>query len=121
ADPQYFSVMQIPLLRGRAFTEHERLNNDHYIVVSKQFADQFLPGDDPVGKHVRITWDTKPETYEILGEVGDTVFDVTRPVQAAMYFPILSGIPDRTTEATIVAYTAGDPLAMSMPIQRQIS
>jgi predicted permease len=121
ADPQYFSVMQIPLLRGRAFTEHERLNNDHYIVVSKQFADQFLPGDDPVGKHVRITWDTKPETYEILGEVGDTVFDVTRPVQAAMYFPILSGIPDRTTEATIVAYTSGDPLAMSMPIQRQIS
>ena len=38
-----------------------------------------------------------------------------------MYFPILSGIPDRTTEATIVAYTSADPLTMSMPIQRQIS
>ncbi|HEV2273616.1 MAG TPA: FtsX-like permease family protein, partial [Acidobacteriaceae bacterium] len=109
------------LLRGRVFTEHERLGNDHYVVVSKLFVDQFFSGDDPVGKHLRIAWDTKPETYTILGEVGDTIADVTRPVQAAIYFPILSGIPDRTSEATIVAWTAGDPLAMSMPIQQQIS
>src|SRR5580658_4660242 len=121
ADPQYFSVMQIPLLRGRVFTEHERLSNDHYIVVSKTFVDQYLPGDDPVGKHVRVDWDTKPEVYEILGEVGDTVSDTTKPIQPTMYFPILSGIPDRTSEATIVAYTSADPLTMSMPIQRQIS
>ena len=121
ADPQYFSVMQIPLLRGRVFTEHERLSNDHYLIVSKQFADQYLPGDDPVGKHVRLGWDTKPEIYEILGEVGNTVSDITKPVQPTMYFPILSGIPDRTSEATIVAYTSADPLTMSMPIQRQIS
>ena len=64
---------------------------------------------------------TKPEVYEILGEVGDTVSDTTKPIQPTMYFPILSGIPDRTSEATIVAYTSADPLTMSMPIQRQIS
>ena len=61
ADPQYFSVMQIPLLRGRVFTEHERLDNDHYIVVSKQFVDQFFSGDDPIGKHVRVDWDDNGE------------------------------------------------------------
>ncbi|MFY9852910.1 MAG: FtsX-like permease family protein, partial [Terracidiphilus sp.] len=121
ADPQYFSVMQIPLLRGRVFTEHERLSNDHYVVVSKTFVDQYLAGDDPVGKHVRVDWDTKPEVYEILGEVSDTVIDVTKPIQPTMYFPILSGIPDQTSEATIVAYTSADPLTMSMSIQRQIS
>jgi predicted permease len=121
ADPQYFSVMQIPLLRGRVFTEHERLGNSHYIVVSKQFADQFLPGEDPIGKHVRSGWDTDVANYEIIGEVGDTVYDVTKPVVATMYFPILSGIPNRTSEASIVAWTSGDPLAMSIPIQRQIS
>jgi hypothetical protein len=37
-----------------------------------------------------------------------------------MYFPILSGIPNRTSEATIVAWTSVDPLAMSTPIQQQI-
>ncbi|HMG88238.1 MAG TPA: ABC transporter permease [Terracidiphilus sp.] len=121
ADPQYFNVMQIPLLRGRVFTEHERLGNAHYIVVSKQFVDQFFPGEDPIGKHVRSGWDTNVENYEIIGEVGDTVYDVTKPVAATMYFPILSGIPNRTSEATIVAWSSGDPLAMSIPIQRQIS
>jgi len=121
ADPQYFSVMQIPLIRGRVFTEHERLNNSRYIVVSKQFADQFLPGDDPIGKHVRSGWDTDVENYEIIGEVGDTVYDVTKPAWPTMYFPILSGIPNRTSEATVVAWSSIDPLAVSMPIQKQIS
>jgi predicted permease len=121
ADPQYFSVMQIPLLRGRVFTERERLTNDHYLIVNKRFVDQYFPGGDPVGKHVRVGWDTNPEVYEILGEVGDTVNDITKPVPPTMYFPILSGIPDRTSEATIVAVTSADPLTMSMPIQRQIS
>jgi predicted permease len=121
ADPLYFSVMQIPLLRGRVFTEHERLDNAHYIVVSKKFVDQFFEGDDPIGKHVRSGWDTDVENYEIIGEVGDTVYDVTKPVKATMYFPILSGIPNRTSEATIVAWTSVDPLAMSTPIQQQIS
>jgi predicted permease len=121
ADPQYFSVMQIPLLRGRVFTEHERLNNDHYIVVSKQFVDQFFSGDDPIGKHVRVDWNDMGEIYEIIGEVGDTIYDVTKPVEATMYFPILSGSPEHTSEATIVAWTSIDPLAMSIPIQQQIS
>jgi predicted permease len=121
ADPLYFSVMQIPLLRGRVFTEHERLDNAHYIVVSKKFVDQFFEGDDPIGKHVRSGWDTNVENYEIIGEVGDTVSDVTKPVEATMYFPILSGIPNSTSEATIVAWTSVDPLAMSTPIQQQIS
>jgi len=83
--------------------------------------EQYLPGDDPVGKHVRVAWDTRPEVYEILGVVGDTVSDITKPVQPTMYFPILSGIPDRTSEATIVAYTSADPLTMSMTIQTQLS
>jgi len=121
ADPQYFSVMGIPLLRGRVFTEHERLDNARYVVVSKTFADQFLAGDDPIGKHVRLGWDTGVEDYEIIGEVGDTVADVTKPVGPTMYFPILSGIPNRTSEATLVAWTSVDPLATATPIQQEIS
>ena len=121
ADPQYFGVMQIPLLRGRVFTEHERLHNDHYVVVSRQFVNQYFAGDNPIGKHIRTGWDDKVENYEIIGEVDDTLSDVTKPVSATMYFPILSGIPNRTSEATIVVHTSVDPLSISTPVQQQIS
>jgi predicted permease len=119
SDPGYFTAMQIPLLRGRFFTDQERLTSDRYTIISKRFADQFFPGDNPIGKHLTIG--RLQETYEIVGVVGDTSYAVTEPVSATMYFPILSGIPDRTSEATIVVRTEGDPLALSIPVQRQVA
>jgi predicted permease len=120
-DPEYFSVMQIPLISGRFFTGQERLTNDHYIIVSKKFASQFFPGDNPIGRRINVAWNRKPEDFEILGVVGDTLYDVTEPVKATMYFPILSGIPEQTSGSTIVARAAGDPLALSVPIQQQVA
>jgi predicted permease len=119
SDPGYFTAMQIPLIRGRFFTDEERLTRDHYTMISKRFADQFFPGDNPIGKHLTIG--RLQETYEIVGVVGDTSYAVTEPVKATMYFPILSGIPDRTNEAAIVVRTDGDPLGLSIPVQRQVA
>jgi predicted permease len=119
SDPGYFTAMQIPLLHGRFFAGEERLTRDRYTIISKRFADQFFPGDNPIGKH--ITVGRLQETYEIVGVVGDTSYAVTEPVKAIMYFPIMSGIPDRTSEAAIVVRTEGDPLALSIPVQRQVS
>jgi predicted permease len=119
-DPGYFTTMQIPLISGRFFTDQERLNRDHYIIVSKKFAGQFFSGENPIGKRINVHWNGKPEDYEIIGVVGDTLWSVTDPTKAIMYFPILSGIPDQTSGATIVARTAGDPLALSIPIQQQV-
>jgi predicted permease len=120
-DPGYFSALQIPLLSGRFFTDEERLTRDHYVIVSKQLASQFFPGDSPLGKHLRVGRGGTPEDYEIIGVVGDTLYDVTQPIKAMMYFPILSGIPNQTSGATIVVHTVGDPLALSMPVQKQVA
>ena len=120
-DPAYFQTMQIPLIKGRFFTSEERLTRDHYIIVSKKFADKFFPNDNPIGRHVRVSYDRKPADYEIVGVVGDTLWSAAKPTKATMYFPILSGIPSSTSSATIVVRTAGDPLSMSVPVQRQIA
>jgi len=120
-DPAYFSVMQIPLIRGRVFTDHERLTNDHFVVISRKFANQFFSGDDPVGRHVRVAWNVKKEDYEIIGVVGDTLYDVAKPVKATMYFPIFSGIPAQTGSATLVVRSTTDPLVLSVPIQQQVA
>jgi predicted permease len=119
ADPGYFSAMQIPLIAGRFFTDQERLDRDHYMIISKKFADQFFPGESPIGKHVTVG--ALNATYEIVGVAGDTVYDVAKPIEAMMYFPILSGVPSETSAATLVVRTAGDPLALSIPIQQQFA
>lgn len=120
-DPGYFSALQIPLISGRFFTEQERLTRDSYIIVSKQFATQYFPGDNALGKHIKVLWGGKVGEYEIVGVVGDTLYDVTQqPTKATMYFPILSGIPDEAGSATIVVRTTGDPLALSVPVQKQV-
>jgi len=121
ADPGYFSAMRIPLLQGRSFSDDERLTNYHYIVISKKFAAQFFAGKNPIGQYIRVLWSGKLENYQIIGVVGDTLYDVSQPVKATMYFPILSGIPDQTSSATLMVHTAGDPLALSLPIQKVIA
>ena len=120
-DPGYFTTMQIPLISGRFFSAQERLTHDHYVIISKKLADQFFSGDSPIGKHLNLAWDEKPENYEIIGVVGDTLYDVTQPVKATMYFPILSGIPHRASGAAIVVRSAKDPLQLALPIQQQVS
>ena len=52
-DPGYFSAIGIPLKRGRAFTESERLENARSVIVSESFANRYFPGQDPIGKHVK--------------------------------------------------------------------
>jgi predicted permease len=120
-DPGYFSALQIPLISGRFFSDQERLTRDHYIIISKQLASEFFPGDSPVGKHLKLGWGGKEEECEIIGVVGDVLHRVTEPAKATVYFPILSGIPSETSGSTIMVRSWGDPLALSMPIQRQVA
>ncbi|HEX4604366.1 MAG TPA: ABC transporter permease [Candidatus Angelobacter sp.] len=121
ADPGYFNAMQIPLLQGRVFTPQDRLDRSNYVVISKMFADQFFPGESPLGKHVKIDWNKKNDPLEIIGVVGDTIHDIGEPIKPTLYFPVLSGVPSQTTLVTIVVRTAHDPLAMALPVQKQLS
>ena len=121
ADPGYFNAIQIPLLEGRVFTPQDRFDWANYVVISKRFADQYFPNESPLGKHVKISWDHKNDPLEIIGVVGDTVYQIGQPIRPVIYFSYLSGAPAETTVATVVVRTAGDPLALSIPVQKQIS
>jgi predicted permease len=121
ADPGYFDAIQIPLLQGRVFTNQDRFDRSNYVVISKMLADQYFPGESPIGKHIKIEWDQKNEPKEIIGVVGDTIFEIGEPIKPMVYFPLLSGATTETTLATVVVRAAQDPLALAMPVQKQIS
>lgn len=70
ASPNYFDTINIPVLRGRVFTERDANNMPPVIVVNETFARRYFPGEDPVGKRLVFSGDN-PVRREIVGVVGD--------------------------------------------------
>jgi putative ABC transport system permease protein len=71
-DANYFQAMEIPLKRGRLFTEQEAKEMRHVVVVNETFARKILPGQDPLGMRVTIWMKDENVPTEIIGVVGDT-------------------------------------------------
>jgi predicted permease len=121
ADPEYFASLKIPLVRGRFFVENERLEHDKYAIVNQEFVRQSFAAEDPIGKHLHVTWRTpQGEDYEIVGVVGDTAYQLDRPTRPMMWFPILSGIPG-TGDSVLVVRSENDVRSLATPIQKLIA
>jgi predicted permease len=121
ADPAYFSALGIPLISGRVFTEHDRLEQAKKIVVSEELVKRYYPGENVIGRTIvmgaEIT--NKKRTYEIVGVVGNTLWRVGERTKATIYFPVFSG--DTGYRSTLVARTVGDPLSYAVAIQKEIA
>jgi len=118
ADPGYFSALQIPLLSGRFFTSGDRAGRPKAVIISHQLAQQYFPGEDPLGMHLVVPA-RDAAGYEIVGVVADTLYQVGRPSMATMYFPLFNG--ENHGSFTLAVRTASDPLAFSVPIQKQVA
>ena len=118
ADPGYFSALQIPLLSGRFFTGDDRADRGRKAIVSNRLARQYFPGEDPLGKTIHVPAHNDAD-YEIVGVVADTLWQVGKPTEPTMYFPILEG--SLNYGQALAVRTDSDPLAMSVPVQKQIA
>ena len=67
----YFPVLQIKLLGGRTFTEAEVNGARKLAVVNQTFVKKFLPGENPIGKQVRIA-----QLSEFEDKVADPMFEI---------------------------------------------
>jgi putative ABC transport system permease protein len=68
----YFQVLQIPLLRGRIFNEHDGPDSPHVAVISESLARERWPGQDPIGHAVEFgNMDGDLRLLTIVGIVGD--------------------------------------------------
>src|SRR5262249_5761231 len=72
-----FRVMNVQVLRGRAFTATESTGNPPVAIVTAATAKRFWPNDDAVGKHVRLVGQDRWHT--IIGVVADVrAYDLQR-------------------------------------------
>ncbi len=110
----YFGAMQIPLRRGRNFTEQEVRQGSKVLVVSQQLADTAFPNEDPLGKRM-ITGMNEP--YEIIGIVGDVTHkSLQAPKNATMYMPT-----QEPARRNLVIRTQGDPLSLVAGVRKEVN
>lgn len=130
ADPQFFSVMRIPLLQGRLWDATEIQRGARLALVNSAFVRRYFPSGDVLGHSVRIprlqshppgvvAVDGSDSWLEIIGVVGDARNDdIDKPVKPEIYAPYSLYM---IGWVQILTRTPGDPLALESAVRRQIS
>jgi putative ABC transport system permease protein len=121
----YFPTLQLKVLRGRTLSESEVNAGRKLAVVNQTLVNRFLPGDDPIGKPIRVKLlETLPRgavrdaVFEIVGVVSDAKNQgIQEPVLPEMYVP--HSITGQFFRAVIVRTTV-PPQTLLKDVQREV-
>ena len=114
----YFSTMGISLLRGRAFTDFDRLGREQVAIVNATLAQRYFGKEDPIGKTILVNDPPRSPQWRVIGVVSDVMAfgpeqiahaDLYRPL-AQISFPLLA----------FTVRTSGDPAALLKPASRVV-
>ena len=88
--PGYFLTLGIPILRGRSFTRREADTGAAVAIVSESAARQFWPGEDPLGKKIKLDlhFEGKWSEFEVVGVAKDVrTANLSRVDPGYIYLP----------------------------------
>jgi predicted permease len=87
--PGYVHGMRIPLLEGRDITEADTQDLPPAILISESLAKRYWPGENPVGKHLVLTFfaGKQREVAGVVGDVKQRGLKVAEPI-ATLYVPL---------------------------------
>ncbi len=88
--PDYFCTMGIPIRQGRAFDERDREGRPGVVIVSEALARRYWPGQDPIGKRLKIP--LPPTEYDnawltVVGVAGDARYRELTATRLDLYMP----------------------------------
>lgn len=71
--PDYFKALQLPIVRGRAFTEQDRAGAKPVVILTEASVREFFPNEEPIGQHITLGWteDGVAKGGEVVGVVRD--------------------------------------------------
>lgn len=118
--PEFFQVMEIPLLEGRVFDESDRVGSVLTVVVDRAFQERFFPGEDPVGRTVRYPWRGAPD-MQVVGVVGATANgDLAWDREPTVWAPLEQMSLGAPGTVMIVASGSGGPQAALTAVQQGV-
>jgi putative ABC transport system permease protein len=128
--PDYFKVLSIPVLRGRAFTDRDSNGATPVVMINAAMAKKYWADADPIGQRITIGKGLGPEfddpTRQIVGIVGNVRENgLDQPEPPLVYVPFAQ-VSDALTKLTnallpiawIVRATA-NPAALTPAIQKE--
>jgi putative ABC transport system permease protein len=122
----YLPTMEIPIRRGRGFTDEDREGSPHVAVVTEAFVRQYFPGEDPLGKRISLgtEFDGSEPWREIVGVTGDLLQTPDGEGRAELFVPYEQHPDDFFSRmyqnVTVAVRTAGDPAAMAASFRQVV-
>lgn len=113
ASTDYFRVGQVRARRGRLYTDEESVTDAPVAVVNENFVAKMWPGQDPLGKRLRVIRDGVTQPWlTVVGVVPDILQDFRHPLEHSplIYLPYTEA-PQRV--AYLVARTAVPPSTLA--------
>jgi putative ABC transport system permease protein len=116
--PSYFAAMKIPLIKGRWFTDADDETASQVIIVNESMARRYWPGEDPVGRRVKLTGEHKDDWREVVGVVGDVKhFGPDTDAKPEVYRPYLQ---EPWPLIGLVVRTTVEPTSLAPAVRNQI-
>src|SRR6184192_3754472 len=106
----YFSTLKVPLLRGRTFNERDTKDSPRVIIIDQAMAEQYFPGEDPIGKRLGVDVGNDEEGWvmgEIVGVVARMRFHAIDEMAPLPVIYCSLGQAQRTSLALFVRSTSG--------------
>ncbi len=90
ASPRYFETMKIRLVRGRVFSERDRVGQPKVVVINEMAARAFWPKDDAIGKRIGVGQGGFSDGAEVVGVVADVRYGAMEiAITPDVYLPLL--------------------------------
>jgi predicted permease len=118
ARENYFTAMEISLLRGRGFSVQDDERAPRVAIVNQTFARKFFPDEDVLGKHVTILFGKRD--VEIVGVVADTKYMSQREeIKPLLYTTWQQESPNIGTMHYALR-TNGEPTALAAAVRQVV-
>jgi predicted permease len=114
----YFSTMEIPVLRGREFNVQDGARAPAVAIVNQTFAGQFFPGQEVLGKRVRFNDNTRE--LEIVGVVADTKYRTQREQIQPLLYTSWRQQPSELGEMYFALRTTSEPTALAAQVREVV-
>jgi predicted permease len=116
-DAGYFRTMRVEIARGRPFTDDDRAGSRRVAIVNQQFAKIYWPGQDPIGKRIRLDRADGPVAQVVgVAKTGPYLFVNERP-EPFVYVPYEQ---NPRSQMTLIVQSVGDPSELAAPLRNAV-